>query len=275
MNYNDIFRSPFQPITFSGFRSITDPGVGGGGASFVPDAIFFAGRPGAMYDLRKPALNYQQNARSTLVNVTTDPMASLTDLSGNAKHTTVSADANRPTFQGAYGDFDGNDSLIVPTIDFSGTHAITVLLSVRKDVAGLRWHMEAAPAGGGYGFWILSDDGTDNYEFTILSLANTTYKATTYAAPSSNVIIVTFDTDGATIADQIIPLIDGVTPTLTPHVSTPSNPSGFFNGPLRIGSRSDGTSGTDGAILVAGIMGWKVSPAERAALLGWAGPPLV
>lgn len=267
-----LTRNLTRRITQALTRKATEPG-NGGAASFVPDAAFFAGRPGAIYDLRRTGFNYQDNARSILVNAASDPMASLTDISGNGNHTSVAADANRATYQGTHGDFDGNDSFIVPTINFNGTHAITVILSVRKDVAGLRWHMEA-PNAGGAGFWLLSDDGGDNYEFTILSPSSTTYKATTYAAPSSNVIIVTFDTDGATISDQIVPLIDGVTPTLIVHVASPTDPSGFYNGPTRIGARGDGSGAMDGAIVVAGILGWKVSPSERAALLSWAGPPL-
>lgn len=263
-----------RSLTHAITRRLTDPGAGGGGSpAFVPDAAFFAGRKGYAYDFTDTSKLFQSSGGTGAVTLG-DPIGYVTDLSGNGNHGTQPTSANRPAYQG-YADFDGaNDNIIVPTINFSGNHAITVVMSARKDASGLFWLAEFPSAGGNPGFWVLSDDGGENYEFTILSAASTTYKATPFPAPSTNTLAVVFDTDGAAIANQIIPLIDGVTPTLTAHVATPSSPSGFANGPMRVGSRGDGSGPQNGAQWRIAVVEGHCSPAEIASLSGWASSPL-
>jgi len=256
-----------------GVLSSVNSGIGGGGAAFVPDATFFAGRKGYAYDFTDASKLFQNSGGTGAVTLG-DPIGYATDLSGNGNHGTQATSGSRPLYQG-HADFDGsNDNIMVPTIDFSGDHAITIVLSSRKDASGLFWLAEFPPAGGNPGFWVLSDDGGENYEFTILSAANTTYKATPYPAPSTNTLAVVFDTDGAAIADQIIPLIDGATPTLTVHVPNPTSPTGFANGPMRVGSRGDGSSPQNGAQWRIAVVEGRCSPAEIASLSEWAASPL-
>lgn len=87
---------------------------------------------GYMWDFYTIGGLYQDGARATLVSALSEPIGGVLDLSGHGFHLTGTGTA-RPTFQfGAR--FDGaDDYLVSPSIDFTGTDAITVVSSVRKN----------------------------------------------------------------------------------------------------------------------------------------------
>lgn len=95
--------------------------------------LFAGGVPGIQLDLVHKANLYQDSARTTLVSANGDAIGSPTDLSGNNKHPVQATATSRALYQG-YAAFDGiDDSWVTPTIDFTGTDAVTIVAALRKN----------------------------------------------------------------------------------------------------------------------------------------------
>jgi hypothetical protein len=93
---------------------------------FDPADLFGVGDKGCYYDITDVS-TMRQNSDGTGSVGTGDPVGWLEDLSGNGNHATQSTSDSRPTWNGSGLVFDGfDDHLITPSIDLSGTDAVTV-----------------------------------------------------------------------------------------------------------------------------------------------------
>jgi hypothetical protein len=107
--------------------------AGLGGSDFDPVTLFAGGEKGLLYDFTNTANLFQDSARTTPVTALSDPIGSVTDLSGNNLHGSQATTASKPTYSG-YADFDGfDDGLSTATLDLTATDAVTVVVAMRKD----------------------------------------------------------------------------------------------------------------------------------------------
>lgn len=233
----------------------------------------FAGAPGGMWAWDIAGNSYTDSARTTPVTTAGDAIGSSTDLSGNGKHVSSSSTA-RPLYQSA-ARFDGmDDCLATASIDFTGTDAVTVVTSLRKNSDVSQAML---------------------YELSASSNANTgTFRALAPATSGTNTITVGARGSGSLVATSPISgLVAPVTfiHTMQQKISTPvlrhrvnggawttsSNSQGtgnLSNNPLNIGSRGGGVIlPYNGDIFRQCAIGRQLSDAETALVEAWANEP--
>jgi hypothetical protein len=116
-----------------------------------------------------------------------------------------------------YLQFDGvDDSLATAAIDFSATDKMSVFAGVRKlSDAARAMLLETGAAIGTGGFNLEAPDGASNARY-YMRLNNTGACATpsSFAAGQSDVLSLTYDMAGTTLATECIARIDGVAQTM-------------------------------------------------------------
>jgi hypothetical protein len=126
-------------------------------------------------------------------------------------------------------------------MDLSGTDKVTVLAGVRKlsDAARgmLMEHSSAYSNAGTFGIDAPTSVGP-NYFVAANGTTLGGYFLTTFAAPVTNVISALFNLAGSTLPEQIIPRVNGTTPTLSATGSTGVN-GNFGSYVLFIGRRNN------------------------------------
>lgn len=142
--------------------------------------------------------------------------------------------------------FDGvDDSLSTAAINFTSTDKMTVFAGVTKlstatfDFAGLSpdWPTNI-------GTFAIGSVSPNGWFFGLRGTGFEYYTATSFVAPLTSVLTASYNIGGATIADEIVPRVNGTTPTLTPsggpagtgnfgtHVLNISRSASWFNGRL-------------------------------------------
>lgn len=157
--------------------------------------------------------------------------------------------------------FDGvDDSMYTPaSINFSGTDKMSVFAGVRKlsDAArGMVTELSAVATNPGT-FYVAAPDtnGAANYGMYLDGPAF--YQPVTYAAPITNVLAVLFDRFGTTLADKVIPRINGVTNQSGAGTNIASGNFGTY--PLYIGSRNNASLRFNGQLYSLVVVGSTVS----------------
>jgi hypothetical protein len=181
---------------------------------------------------------------------------SVKEVPGN--HATQATAASRPTLkQDASGrlylEFDGiDDSLATAAINFTATDKMTVVAGVHK--------ASDAAVGAAFGTYInTSTAGTfeiqapravsSNYGFLLRGdSANAQWSANGFVAPLPNVLSCSLDIAGANLASEVVPRVNGATPTLVEVSAGPAGVGNFGNVPLNLGRRSGGVNPFNGRI---------------------------
>lgn len=220
---------------------------------FSPLALFAASEPGVWLDPSDLSTLFQDTAGTTPVTAAGQTVGLVLDKSGRGNHATQATAASRPTYQVVSGlpclVFDGvDDFLVTPTIT-PGTDKVQVFAGVRKlsDAAigqilgfGLG---DVSAVNGSFALW--GPNGVAaNYRADVRGdvAGGTGYTATTFTAPTTNVIAVAFDIAGALRADEIPTFrINGVTPSLAAAGSGSAGTGNFGPHVMYMGRRG-GTS---------------------------------
>lgn len=147
--------------------------------------------------------------------------------------------------------FDGvDDSLATGTIT-PGTDKVQVFAGVRKltDVAyQMLCELGATVTSNNGSFAVLATSGAPTgatgkkaFHAGLRGTALASYDMTTYDAPSTNVMYVGYDIGGAAIGAEIVPRVNGATPTLTAVDAGPAGTGNYGSYPLFIGRRNNAT----------------------------------
>lgn len=257
---------PSLPLT----RAI---GEAGGGGALTPSRLFRSGEKGLALDLTDMSKLYQDIARTTLVTATGQPIGSPSDISGNAAHPTPvgGLDANRPTYQG-YAVFDAtNDGWISPTIDFTGTDEVTVVVGLRKlsDAAnGSVVELSASATNNGiFNLYAPGSGGTTRFQgaskgttAVIPFTASATYNAPITAVVSLRAKVST---------PSAILRVNG---TQVASIATTQGTGNYGNYPIYIG-RSSGSQFFNGWMYRLIVIGRRISDAELLEAEAWCGGP--
>jgi hypothetical protein len=147
-----------------------------------------------------------------------------------------------------YLEFNGMWSMSTNSIDFSAGDKMTVWAGVRKlsDAAAAIIVEDLSPDvnDGSFSFAASGTDGV-NRESWAIAIRGTTNQAVrqprTYIAPVTSVLSFSLNTGAATTAAQIVPRVNGATPSIITDVAGPTSPGNFSNRPIYIGARG-GTS---------------------------------
>jgi hypothetical protein len=163
--------------------------------------------------------------------------------------------------------FDGSDDyMLTNSVNFTGTDKMTVWAGVRKlsDAAAGVIAESSVNSGVNLGSFLVTAPRTTeaSYGFRAHGTDVATYAATTYTSPITNVLSCLFDIGGATIAQEIIPRINGVTPTLTSTDSGQAGTGNYGNYPLYIGRRGGTTLPFNGRIYSLIVRGAETSTAQ-------------
>jgi len=141
--------------------------------------------------------------------------------------------------------FDGlDDSMSTNSIDFSATDKMSAWAGVRKlsDAAAtiIVEDLSTATNDGSFSFAASGTDGV-NRESWAIAIRGTTNQAVrqprTYIAPVTSVLSFSLNTGAATTAAQIVPRVNGATPSIITDVAGPTSPGNFSNRPIYIGAR--------------------------------------
>ncbi len=216
------------------------------GGGFSPNSLFAAGESGDWIDPSDLSKIWQDTAGTTPV---TADGQSVQRIDGQRGIISLRNATNPPLYKTSGGlhwlQFDGtNDGLASnATLDLTGTDEVTVCVGVRKsnDLAGGRRVIElSADAGTTNGSLLVTapDSVAANYGFYLRGTAVAGYRATTFAAGTTNVLTVNYNISGATLADNIAPRVNGQVPTLTSSAAGPAGSGNFGNHTVNVGSRA-------------------------------------
>jgi hypothetical protein len=112
-----------------------------------------------------------------------------------------------------------NQFMQTNSINFTATDKMTVWQGVRKlsDASiGVINELSALADTSNPGSFFLAHTNAPNYLFAVTGTTTASYTATTYTAPITNVLSLSMNIAGASIATELIPRVNGATPTLNP-----------------------------------------------------------
>jgi hypothetical protein len=172
-----------------------------------------------------------------------------------------------------YLEFNGSTwSMSTSAIDFSATDKMTVFAGVRKLTTGDHIIAELsanASSGANPGSFFIVNPTSARWYFLLRGSSSiVTYEPQTYTAPITSVLAVSMDLSQSTIAQQLLPRVNGV---LEQENSGGSNAGtgNFGNYPFFIGSRNNASVFFNGRLTSLIIRGAASSAAEIAATEAW------
>jgi len=265
------FSAPFRPPFQEPFRPLTSPGIGGG--AWSPLALFLPGNVGYAYDFTSASLNYQENTRTNLVTTPGHSIGSATDLSGLGNHAAQATAAQRPAYQGTCRFVGEDDSLATPSVDFTGTSKITVIIKVKTNPSAtvqFLLELSAAYSSNSGSFALLAPDtSTNRYVFAVRGTSgNCEVRMPGQVAPVTNVIVAQLDVSQATVLGQINVTVSpsGGVATTNGAASVAAN---FGNYISYIGRRGGTTLPFNGDIDRLIVIGRALTAPELAAATTW------
>lgn len=125
-------------------------------------------------------------------------------------------------------------------LNLSGTNKVTVWVGARKTsdaVIGAVLQFGVAAATGSFAVLAPGDAATANLRFELTGSAQTAWRATTFTAPTTFVASCAFDLSAVNRDTQVIPLVDGVTPTMVAAASGSAGGGSFGNFGVYIGGQ--------------------------------------
>ena len=197
------------------------------------------------------------------------------ELSGN--HASQSVSTSRPLLkQDASGFyhllFDGSDDcLFTGSIDFSATDKMSVFAGVRKLIPNVSIIAEISAdtfSNNGSFVIISGQSSAANYAFYAKGTAFAGRQADTFTAPITNTMSIMYDIAQPTDATEIIPKINGVTPTLTTLAGNMGT-GNFGNYPLYIGRRNNASLSFNGRLYSLIVRGAQSTAAQIANTETW------
>jgi hypothetical protein len=260
-----------QPILSPDFRAISDPGVGGG--AWSPLALFLPGNVGYAYDFTSASLNYQENTRTNLVTTPGHSIGSATDLSGLGNHASQATSAQRPAYQGTCRFVGADDSLATPSVDFTGTNKVTVLIKLKSNSSGtVQIPLElSSSAASNSGSFSLEAPNTTTNRYAVGVRGSATYcevRLPGQVAPVTNVIVAQLDSSQATVLGQISATISPSGGAATTN-GTASVAANFGNHISYIGRRAGASAPFNGDIDRIIVIGRALTAPELAAATTW------
>lgn len=220
--------------------------------AFSPSTLFAAGEQGVWYDPSDMSTLYQDSAGTTPVTAVGQPVGRILDKSGRGNHAYQITSTARPTYQldglgCPYLSFDGiDDGMQSTSVYFSGTDKVFVGAAIRKlSDASASVFVELSSTYGNAGTFAVfapAIGGQGDISFGLNGSAGGTppyLRATSLNAPLTVVASCRFDIGAPARDTEIIPRINGSTPSAPVWgSSTTSAGSGNFgNYPLYVGRR--------------------------------------
>ena len=141
--------------------------------------------------------------------------------------------------------FDGvDDSLATGTIDFSATDKMSVFAGIRKlsDATGFGVIAELSGGTGqvgSFGVFAPATGATATYHAASARSSTSSLDMSTFTAPVTNVLTVSFNNAGASRALAILPRVNGVIPTISGGADLAPGAGAFGVWPLYIGRRNN------------------------------------
>jgi len=168
--------------------------------------------------------------------------------------------------------FDGiDDGLYTPAnLNLTATDKVGVFAGVRKLATTLGFFAElsASTSANNGSFYVIANNGTNDYGVSLRGTAQATYQPATYTAPISNVLAVSYDIAGAAISDEIVPRVNGVVEQDNPTGAN-AGTGNFGTYPLYIGSRNNSSLWLNGQIYGLVVVGSAVSAGNISATESW------
>lgn len=168
------------------------PVLGSGGAGQTPLEALFTGQAGILIDSVDSAVSaglvWQDAAGTVPATAAGHPVGRITDSSGNNMHMTQTTATSRPVLT-SYGgklwlEFDGiDDGLSIPSIDFSASDEMSVIVGQRKTGSAVALLAELGSASP-YGFYLAAPESA-SLLYTFLCRGDNTAIATQAATMSS------------------------------------------------------------------------------------------
>ena len=167
--------------------------------------------------------------------------------------------------------FDGvDDSLSTNSISFTSTDKMSVFAGVRKlsDAAdAILTELSATVSTNNGSFAVLApySSTTNTLGFALRGSAARTNQITgssPYAAPTTLVLAVRYDTAETTSATEILPRVNGVVPSTSTAGAADSGTGNFGNYPLYIGRRNNASNPFNGQMYSMVIVGKAVTAGE-------------
>ena len=159
-----------------------------------------------------------------------------------------------------------DDSFGTGSIDFSTTDKMYLCAGVTKlgTSASILAELSANIALNAGSFYVGPNvDGSTTYTLALQGTAGCSYAATSYSAPITNTISVQYNIGGSGIADEIVPKVNGATPTLA-ATGANAGTGNFGNYPLYIGRRNNASLPLNGRIYQMIVCGKALSASELA-----------
>lgn len=166
----------------------------------------------------------------------------------------------------------GGQSMVTPSINFSSTDKMTVWAGVRKigsSGVGCFIELSAVVDTNNGSFLVTAPLSTNQYGFHTRGTSLVDRRTTTgYSSPITNVLSSGFNLAASTVDTEVIPRINGVTPTLT-NTGTSTGTGTYGNYPIYLFARNQSSlffNGLAGPIIVRGAQS---SAAEIANAENW------
>lgn len=211
-----------------------------------PSQIFSAGEQGYWLDPSDFSTMFQDSAGTTPVTATGQPVGRILDKSGRGNHFVQATAASRPILQtdgtNYFLLFDGTDDWLqsVATINPGAVDKAQVFAGVRKlsdAVSGIVVEVSVNRT---------TNDGTlgvtaplsDGYGFGLRGTQHTNVIGTSFPAPVTNVLSAQYDIAQSTAATEVVPLVNGATPTITVIGAADAGTGNFLTYTHYIGRRA-------------------------------------
>jgi len=217
MIIQSIVQSVFQPIA----RSVIDPIIISQG--FSPKSLFTSGEQGAWYDPSDLSTMFQDAAGTTPVTSAGQPVGLMRDKSGRGNHASQATSASRPILRNSgalwWLEFDGvDDFLATASIDLTSTFRVAAFVGAKKNsdaATSIIVELSASATANNGAFYLAGPQGAGlhNYAAVLRGTTETGSALSTYTAPSTNILSVDFDISKATRLTEIVPRVDGLTPS--------------------------------------------------------------
>lgn len=246
--------------------------------SFSLRDLFRNGEQGGWWDPSDFSTMFQDSAGTIPVTAAGQPVGLIRDKSGRGNHALQATAASRPVLQQDasgfyYLSFDGVDDWLATagSVDLSTTNKLTVVAGAKKqsDAAFAlltELTVNSGTTDGGFGI-LLPNSVAPNYASFLArgtgAANNRVAQGAALAAPVSLVMSCAFDLSAALSTDQIVPRINGATPSpLTAGSAT--TVGSFANAQLFIGRRAGSSASLNGGIYGLAIRGAASTAAQIA-----------
>lgn len=269
-----VFRPIYRAIHRADYRALTAPSTGAPDPHAAAMASFAGGVQGFAFHLTDATKLYQDTARTIPVTTAGHKIASAFDLSGHGFHAVQATGANQPEYQGAAQFIAGTAHLVTPSVDFTGTNKVTVVIKMAHEsnaANSIPFEMSAISSSNAGSFAIFGPNSTANsLDFYLRGTSAAVVRtAPGQVAPVTNTIILELDLSAGTVATQLgVEIVPSGGSTSTGGSAVAGTT--FGNYAFYIGRRGGTTLPYKGKILAIGVIGKILTTAEKNIWRDWA-----